>query len=438
MSGTCAMSRSLRSLLDVRPDPAHPVWELEHVFWALAWGWETVPLPRIREDAEAPEALSDALTDALTGAFSAAVHAIRLPELAADAPLGEPAPAAPPIAAPIASAAPAAAAPASVSGTNLGEAAALLLAMTGAEPEPELGTTVLTGDVELTPVQSFSAEDFTGAGQIIVVIDDGYSPFYDQSNTTDEFDYYGLRDDPDASVEKLDSHGSWVAQTALGVAPEADVVHFKVFPDDGGSAYLEDIEQALDAAIALAEGGSVAAVNLSLGFSNTTEEVTTILTDEFAVLDKLGVASVAAAGNDGRNVAEGVSVLAADPFVYAVSATTEAKRFAGFSQADPKLTDISALGVNVPVETLSGGAGEVDGTSFSAPYVSGAIALLQEASEAVLGGKLDPDAAVEILQLSGTPVVGAQEAPGYQVADADAALDFFLANSEDYADQLIG
>ncbi len=279
--------------------------------------------------------------------------------------------------------------------------------------------------------------DFTGAGQTIVVIDDGYSPFYDQTNTTEEYDFFGFFEDPDASVEKLDSHGSWVAQTALGVAPDADIIHFKVFPDEGGSAYFTDIEQALQAVVEYGEAWGVAAVNLSLGFGNTTDEVLTQLSDELAALDALGIASVAAAGNDGFTYDEGVSVLAADPNVIGVSATTEAGDFAGFSQRDEELTDISALGVGVPVETLDGQTGEVDGTSFSAPYVSASIALLQEASEEILGARLDPDAALEILQLSGEAVEDAPEADGYQVADAEAALQYFIDNSDDYANSLL-
>ncbi len=285
---------------------------------------------------------------------------------------------------------------------------------------------------------AFAPGDFTGAGELIVVIDDGYSPFYDQSATVLGYDFFGF-DDPDASVAKLDSHGSWVAQTALGIAPEADIVHFKVFPDDDGNALIRDIEEALDATIALAADVEIAAVNLSLGFGNATQAALTPLSDEFAALAELGIASVAAAGNDGAANPDGVSIIAADPNVIAVSASDAGGRRAGFSQADAALTDIFAPGVDVPVETVDGLTGTVSGTSFAAPAVSGAIARLQEASETVLGGRLAPEAALEILQLSGDPLVGAPEpAPeGYRVADAEDALAFFLEDPEAWSDFLV-
>ncbi len=290
---------------------------------------------------------------------------------------------------------------------------------------------------ESPPPPALAPEDLTGAGQIIVVIDDGYSPLYDQSRTVDEFDYYGVFNDPVAEVDKLESHGSWVAQTALDVAPEADIVHFKVFPDQGGSAFFRDIEEALDAAVALAETAPVAAVNLSLGFGNATEPETSALSDELAALAALGVPAVAAAGNSGADFPEGVSELAADPNAIAVSATTEAGSFASFSQRDPELTDIAALGTDIEIELVDGRSGLVDGTSFSAPYVSGAFALLQEAADLTLGAPLSPEAMLELLQLTGEPVAGAPEAEGYRIADADAALALFLEDPEAWGDALI-
>ncbi len=288
------------------------------------------------------------------------------------------------------------------------------------------------------PAPAFSPEDFTGEGQLIVVIDDGYSPFYDQSATLGGFDFYGA-DDPDASVVKLDSHGSWVAQTALDIAPDLDIVHFKVFPDDNGNALIRDIEQALDATIALAAEVEIAAVNLSLGFGNTTQAALTPLSDEFAALADLGIPAVVAAGNDGAANPEGVSIIAADPNVIAVSASDDANRQAGFSQADPELTDIFAPGVDIPVETTDGLTGTVSGTSFSAPAVSANIALLQEASEEVLGGRLTPEAALEILQLSGDPLSGGPEPnpEGYVVADAEDALALFLEDPDAWAGFLV-
>lgn len=279
-------------------------------------------------------------------------------------------------------------------------------------------------------------DEFLGEDQIVVVIDDGYSELYDQSATVGEFDFHGLTDDPDASVDRLDSHGSWVAQTLLGVAPEADIVHFKVFPDSGGSALIGDIEQALEAALALdAEPEiEIAAVNLSLGFGNATGETGTRLSDEVLALLEAGIVPVAAAGNSGTVYPEGVSVIAASPGAVGVSATDAGGAFAAFSQRDPELTDIAAPGTDILYQTLSGQTGRVDGTSFSAPYVSGSVARLQEAADETLGAPLSPEAVLELLQLSGAPVAAAEPAEGYRIADAEAALELFLDDPYAWAD----
>lgn len=284
-----------------------------------------------------------------------------------------------------------------------------------------------------------TAADFTGEGEIVVVIDDGYSDVYDQSSTVAEYDFAGFFNDPSAETFGTQSHGSWVAQTVLDEASGVQIVHLKVFSERGGGASLFDIQEALDAVIEVAEQISIAAVNLSLGFGNATEETLTGLSDEFAELDDLGVFSIVAAGNSGQTYDDGVNVLAADPNVIGVSATDEDGEFASFSQTSETLTDIAALGVDVEVETVSGLTGSVSGTSFAAPTISGIAARLQEASETLIGERLTDEEFLEILQVSGAGVedTGADAPDGWRIADGDAAVDYFIANASDYGELLI-
>ncbi|MGF1446152.1 MAG: S8 family serine peptidase [Pikeienuella sp.] len=294
---------------------------------------------------------------------------------------------------------------------------------------------------DIAPVAQPAAAEFTGDGQVVVVIDDGWSPYYDQTAQISDFDFAGLFNDPWARVNRIDSHGSWVAETVTNTASAVEIVHLKVFPNfPGAGASLFDIEEALDWVIDNAGVLDIAAVNLSLGFGNATRETTTRLSDEFAELDALGIFSVVAAGNEGDRYADGVSVIAADPNVIAVSATNDAGRFAGFSQRSETLTDIAAPGVDVEVETLDGQVLDVSGTSFSAPMISGIAAILQEAAQEVIGERLSDEEFLEILQASGEAVSGEGLRPpaGYRIADADAALDYFLENASDYGDVLIG
>ncbi|MEM6488717.1 MAG: S8/S53 family peptidase, partial [Pseudomonadota bacterium] len=281
---------------------------------------------------------------------------------------------------------------------------------------------------------AYAAADFTGAGQTIIVIDDGMSPFYDQSATVWSYDFSGAND-ADASKTSLYSHGDWVAQSALDEAPDVDIIHLKVFPDGGGGASLGDIEEALQMSIALTGYFDIAAVNLSLGFGNTTTETLTPLSDEFAMLDALGVISVAAAGNSGTTYDDGVNVLAADPNVVAVSAVDSDGDLASFSQRSDTLTDIAADGVNRTAETVWGGTVTVSGTSFAAPEVAGIAARLSEASATLLGEDLTDEELIDILNKSGSAVQNA-DAP-YAVADGDAAVAYFIDNLEYYDDGLM-
>lgn len=303
-------------------------------------------------------------------------------------------------------------------------------------PDPTLlDYTLADPQLDVPPRVAYAADDFTGSGYAIAIIDSGFSPYYDQSNTVFATDFFGSND-PDARIDTLNSHGSWVAQVAVDTAKGIDIVHLKVFSDYGGGAYLGDVDEALDWVIDNADAYNIVALNLSLGYSNTQIPTYTGLSNRFAQLDAAGIVAVAAAGNAGRTYPDGVSVIAADPSVVAVSALDENGTFASFSQRSPALTDIAAPGVDVNVSTIYGPpAYSVSGSSFAAPYVAASVALLQEAANTIIRESLTDEQIVQILQSSGDDVAGFSDpsAPeGYAVADANAALEYFIANYQDY------
>lgn len=273
---------------------------------------------------------------------------------------------------------------------------------------------------------------FDGSGQTIVIIDDGTSPFYDQSNTVFEFDF--ADNDNDASVNTVNSHGSQVAQVALQIASQVNVIHLKVFSDFAELADRADIEAALQWVVGNAGDFNISAVNMSLGSGNSQVEVTSDISDELADLANLGIFTVVAAGNFGDFIPDGVSIFAADPNAIAVSATDENDRFASFSQRSQSLTDISALGVRVPVITTNDQVLGLNGTSFSAPLITGIAALLQDAAEDVIQEDLEVDEFLEILQESSRPIVGAPNAPGFRIADPFSAVEYFLDNADSFDD----
>jgi subtilisin family serine protease len=304
------------------------------------------------------------------------------------------------------------------------------------------GTTAgLLGPAAVGPTAPLAAaaeepRAYDGRGAAVIVVDDGFSADYDQSNMVLGLDLSGPGDD-DAERATWRSHGSWVAEVVGDVAPGADIIHLKVLPDEGGGAAYSDIEEALAWSLANAARYGAVAVNLSLGEGNVTGAVETALSDELAALHDAGLAVTVAAGNGGRENGDGVTPFAADPHVIAVSAVDDDGGFASWTQKHPGLTDIAAPG-RVRVETDEGLGMTLSGTSFAAPYVAGAVAVLQEAALDLTGERLTPEEIVAILQTTAEPVRDADPAvDGYRIADADAAVDHLGANYPDFAADVV-
>ena len=192
------------------------------------------------------------------------------------------------------------------------------------------------------------------------------------------------------------AHGTAVAAVAArqdppaGVAPDAGVYAIRVFNPTGSSADLVDILLALDHARRLADAGlPVAAVNLSVSTSSTfvgSCDSTGAYGEEGraykGVLDQLrvrGIPTAVSSGNDGRSSSMG--------FPACVSSTVSV----GASDLDDDLADFSNRGAGL--DLVAPGAREGNGalqrlvvpggpvtswagTSFSAPHVAGAFALL--------------------------------------------------------------
>ena len=278
------------------------------------------------------------------------------------------------------------------------------------------------------------AADFTGAGQVVVVIDTGWSDVYLNADETPIFDYdFNAEGGEDDDAQSSNYHGARVTQVVYNAATGVDTINLKVF-DEYGRANTADAEKALRWVVDHAADYDIVAVNLSFGGAVTrTAATSTRLSDEFAELDALGILSIAAAGNGD---ATGVKDPAADPNVIAVSGVKhDTNEISEVSQHDPVLTDIFAFGERVPLETELGGLRLVSGTSYAAPYVSGTAARVQEAATELLGRKLTSDEFVDLLQKSGEAVAGYDHADapdGYRVADGDAAVQYLIDHADDY------
>ena len=246
--------------------------------------------------------------------------------------------------------------------------------------------------------------EYTGAGQTIVVIDNGYN---DQYRTNDVIYQYDFADNDESAFYHRSNHGSQVSQLVGKTAVDANIINLKVFGDGKFFADGESISDSLNWVIDNVEKYNITAVNMSLGGGNTTQISDTFLKDEFAKLDAKGVFTVTAAGNSYTHFGEGVTHFAADENTIAVGATNSADELAWFSQRDKHLMDAVAQGQDVAVDNISG-THLVSGTSFAAPQIAGAAAVVQEAAEDILGHKLTRERFVDLLQKTGDKIVGTQ------------------------------
>lgn len=210
----------------------------------------------------------------------------------------------------------------------------------------------------------------------------------------------------DMGVSGSSQHGTVVTQRLVGAAPDINVVFLKVGADATGTINTVAVDNALDWVAANARRLNVSAVNLSLGSYDTVGlPLSSMWSDEYALLKSLGVTVVAAAGNDGLK--NEVSTSASDPNVVSVSSVTTAGVFASFSNRDADLTDIAADG-----GPLTYGGYSYTGTSLSVPLVSAAVAQVQDKAYDLYATRFGVDDVLKILQTTGTPISMAGEQPG--------------------------
>lgn len=201
-----------------------------------------------------------------------------------------------------------------------------------------------------------------------------------------------------------------------GIAPGADIVAIRVSDGTGNVAWMSQVITALDwiAASPL----HVDAVNMSfaIGFlsSGACDGDNPALTAALARVRARGTVLVAASGNDAAThwlrppacISGVVSVgavyhrnLASASLLGCTDAPAEVDRVTCFSNSAVQL-DLLAPGYGVQTAYRAGGVANASGTSFSAPHVAGAVALLRQ-----IDPSLTPDAIEELLESTGRPIV---------------------------------
>ncbi len=167
---------------------------------------------------------------------------------------------------------------------------------------------------------------------------------------------------------KAFGHGTMVSGIVHLVAPAAYIMPLKAFKADG-TGYLSDILRAIY--FAVQNGARV--INMSFSFSTYSHEAANAI--KFATRHQ--VICVASAGNDGK---EEIVYPAALADVMGVASTTNNDTLSTFSNYGEDLVWVAAPGEGIITTYPFGTFGAGWGTSFSAPFVSGAAALLLSVS----------------------------------------------------------
>lgn len=232
-------------------------------------------------------------------------------------------------------------------------------------------------DIKVTQAWSIAK----GKGVVVAVVDSGIDRNHPEL-VNQVFDGWDFVDDDDDPNPEGVAHGTLVAgliaaevndNMIAGVAPEARIMNVRAC--DGGGCWSDDAARA----IRYAADNGADIVNLSFGLAVPASEGDPLMFSAISYARSRDVLVVTAAGNEPPNAIPNGWIVIPAEFPHSnnvsVAATDRRDRMADFSYYGDNI-DIAAPGVSILTTSPNDGLSFQDGTSFSAPQVAGAAALL--------------------------------------------------------------
>lgn len=281
--------------------------------------------------------------------------------------------------------------------------------------EDRLETILLEQSRPIVEADQADAAGYDGSGWTVAVLDtgvDGTHPFL-QGKVVSEACFSSNGSCPNGASEQFGSgaarpctfadnaclHGTHVAGVVAGdgenidgIARGANVLAIQVFSRFTGSTCDDDTEdpcaktftsdtiKALDHVYSLRNDFKIASVNMSIGGGQYASEAAcdreeTVRKEIIDQLRSVGIATVAAAGNESRT--DALAAPACISSAISVGATNDGDGIAAFSNSAPFL-DLLAPGVQIFSSVPGGGGASISGTSQATPHVAAAFAVLNQ------------------------------------------------------------
>ncbi len=259
--------------------------------------------------------------------------------------------------------------------------------------------------IEMLNAQYLHEAGFKGEGMLVAILDAGFYKVnelaaFDSIRANNQI--VGVYDfvDKDTSVYDAATHGMMVLSTIasnlpgelVGTAPKADFLLLRT--EQVASEYIiEEFNWAVAAEYADSLGADI--ISSSLGYNNfddTTQSHsysdmdgnTALISIAADLAAKKGILVVSSAGNEGFSQWKYISAPADADSVLTVGAVTEDENIAFFSSRGPTFDrrikpDVCAQGMPAVVMSANGNITLSNGTSFSAPIITGAVTCLWQA-----------------------------------------------------------